>query len=412
MLKKIDLWPRSIEGYRSIMDAGLLNEIYSSAGQLKGKRVLHINSTPNRGGVAEILANLIPLLKGLGIDAEWYSLHNVPSNFYRVTKAIHNGLQGHPRPLPQSDWKVYEDFNRKLAKQLDPQNWDFIFIQDHQLTAALSFLPSKGKSKWLWRSHTDSINTKPEYQQRFLEYLQPYDGAIFTMREYVFKDSHLKHLMISPPAIEGLNPKNLPMSKIEARRIIGKFGIDTSCPLITQISRFDPWKDLPGVVEAWKLAKAKVPKIQLAIVGNFTVDDLQAKMILSQVRKAASGLPDVHIITNQAGPRAIKAFQTASDIILQKSIREGFGLTVSEAMWSKTPVIGGNVGGIILQIIHNKNGYLVNDVEDCAKRIVELIQDLRKRRNMGKAGQRHVRENFLLPRLVRDELKFMLEVSS
>ena len=156
MLQKMPLKSRNIEAYRPIMDSGLLDEIQNLAGLLKGKRVLHINSAPNRGGVAEILANLIPLLNSLGIDAERHSLHNVPSNFYRVTKAIHNGLQGHAHTLPQSDWKVYEDFNRRLARQLDPQNWDFIFIQDHQLAAILSFVPNKGKSKWLWRSHTDS----------------------------------------------------------------------------------------------------------------------------------------------------------------------------------------------------------------------------------------------------------------
>lgn len=411
MLKKIDLKPRSLAGYRTIIDDDLFNEVHALAKRLKGKKVLHINTAPSLGGVAEILASHIPLLNGLGLKAEWRSLPGIPSDFYRITKAIHNGLQGHSHRLSQSSWKLYENFNRQITKELDSQNWDYIFVQDHQLAAILSFLPTKGKAKWLWRSHTDSVYAEADYQRHFLSYLQPYDGALFTMGEYVFKGYRPKHLMISPPAIDGLSPKNRPMTKTEARRLIGKFGIDIKRPLITQISRFNPWKDLPGVAEAWKLAKDRVPDVQLAIVGNFSTDDPHAKAILSKVHEVVRRLPDAHIIVNQAGPRAIKAFQVASNIILQKSTREGFGLTVSEALWSKTPVIGGNVGGIPLQIIDGKNGYLVNSIEECVEDIVELIDNPAKALAMGKAGYQHIRAHFLLPRLIRDDLKFMLEIS-
>ena len=197
------------------------------------------------------------------------------------------------------------------------------------------------------------------------------------------------------------------MSKTEARKILRSFGIDTKRPIVTQLSRFDPWKDMPGAVTAWQIAKQKVPGLQLIIVGMVSSNDAQGQAILDKVRRLTKGQPDVHLFINDISGRGTKAFFVASDVMLQKSIREGFSLIVSEALWSSTPVIGGNVGGIRLQIVNGKNGYMVNNVKELAERIVKIIQDPQMAKKMGKFGHEYVKQNFLLPRLLRDELRFM-----
>ena len=253
MLHPVHVGLRNFAEYRSVIDAKLFTQIRNLAQRLAGLRVLHINSNPSRGGVAEMLGSSVPLLRDLGINAHWHSIKNVPLNFYSITKHIHNGLQGDLRKLETKQWQLYENFNRRLAKSLRPEEWDFIFVHDHQPAAALSFLPNKGSAKWLWRSHIDSTKPNPSYQQRYLRYLKPYDGALFTLPAYVFKNFHPTHLMISPPAIDPFSSKNLPIKKSHASKIVATFGINPKLPFVSQVSRLDPWKDLPGVVKAWQL---------------------------------------------------------------------------------------------------------------------------------------------------------------
>lgn len=411
MLKKIALRPRRFGEYSMVLEQNLLNKIHQLVSELRGKRVLYINSAPNRGGVAMILASMVPLMRDLGIDAKWYSLQDVPVNFYKATKIVHNALQGNPRSLTDRQWKIYEDYNRRLARQVDASNWDYIMIQDHQVAAILPFMDSRGSATWIWRSHVDSADPNPELMQRFRQYLQAYDGAMFTLKDYVFKDFKPRNLMVSPVAIDGLSAKNRPMSLDEARARVEHFGININRPFISQVSRFDPWKDLPGVVEAWRLARRELPGLQLAIIAPLSKNDTQAKAIHDHIIKMTRHLKSVHVIVNRASQRDIKAFQTASDVVVHKSTREGFGLAVSEALWSKRPVVGGNVGGIRLQIIPGKDGYLVDSIEDCAKRIVHLVSKPSRARIMGEAGHEHVRKHFLMPRLLKDEIEFMLKVS-
>lgn len=410
MLQPVPVGLRNFTEYHPLIEPGLFEEVYALAKRLEGKRVLHINSTSSRGGVAEILESSIPLMRDVGLDAHWQTFKSVPNSFYRLTKLIHNGLQGGSQDMTPAQWRQYEAYNRRLAKYLQPSQWDYIVVHDHQPAAALSFLKSQGRTKWIWRSHTDSANPNPSYQKQFLKYLNPFDGALFTMPEYVFNGYRPKHLMISPPAIDAFSTKNAPLKKAEARRIVRSFGIDTTKPLITQVSRLDPWKDMPGVVAAWQLAKKRVPNLQLALISNYSTGDAQALGILKELRKTARGMPDLYLMINEAGPRAIKAFRMVNNVALQKSLREGFGLTVAEALWSKRPVIGGNVGGIKLQIAPGKNGYLVNSVEECAKWIVNLVQNPAKAYLLGQYGHEHVRRHFLLPRMIRDTLQFMLEL--
>ena len=317
----------------------------------------------------------------------------MPTDVYAITKYIHNGLQGSAKRLDKKGWKRYETFNKELAKYIKPDEWDVIFVHDSQPAAVLTHMKNKGKAKWLWRCHVDLTKPNADYQKPFIDYLQYYDGAIYHAPEYGFDDHEPANLLISAAAIDPLSPKNKPMSKTQASKTLRSFGIDTKSPIVTQLSRFDPWKDIPGAVAAWQLAKQKVPGLQLIIIGMVSSNDAQGQAILDEVRKLTKDQPDVHLFVN--------------DIMLQKSIREGFSLIVSEALWSSTPVIGGNVGGIRLQIVNGKNGYLVNDVEELAESIVKLIQEPLMAEKMGKFGHEYVRQHFLLPRLLRDELRFM-----
>jgi len=409
MFHSVETLPKKLRAYRKIIDDKLYAEIISLAKSLRGVRVLHINSTATRGGIPEILGNEIPLLQELGIKADW-QIFDMPTDVYAISKYIHNGLQGSAKMLNQKGWKRYEAFNKNLAKQIKPDNWDIIFVHDHQAAAILSFMKNRGKAKWLWRCHVDLTKPNVAYQKRFINYLQSYDGAIFHCPEYVFNGYKPPNLLISAGAIDPLSPKNKPMSLAEARKILRSFSIDTKRPIISQIYRFDPWKDVPGAVAAWQLAKQKIPGLQLIIIGMVSLNDAQGQAILGEVRKLTKDRPDVYLFVNDMSGRGTKAFQVASDALLQKPIREGFGLIVSEALWSSTPVIGANVGGIRMQIVDGKSGYLVNNVQECAEAIVKMVQNPLKAVKMGQCGREHVRQNFLLPRLLRDDLRFMCKV--
>ncbi|MBI3624499.1 glycosyltransferase [Candidatus Saccharibacteria bacterium] len=406
MFHRVETASRKLKAYHGLIDDELYEEIVQLARRIRGIRILHINSTSTRGGIPEILGNEVPLLNDLGAKAAWQTF-DVPNDVYALTKYIHNGLQGSAKPLDVSGWSRYETFNKQLAKQFKPGQWDVIFIHDHQPAALLPFMANKGKAKWLWRCHVDLTQPNPDYQKRFIDYIQTYDGVIFQASDYVFKGYQPTHLLISPVAIDPLSPKNLPMSKNQARQILRSFGIDTHWPIMTRLSRFDPWKDIPGAVHAWQLAKQKIPALQLVIAGAVSPHDIQGQAILEEVSQLITGQADVHLLINKISGRTAKAFLVASDVMLQNSIREGLGLSVSEALWSLTPVIGNDEGGMRLHIVNGKNGYLVDNIKDCADRLVTLLQDQSLATKMGEFGHEYVRKHFLLPRMMRDELRFI-----
>ncbi len=410
MLKPVQSAPKHFHSYRPFVDPKLFRQVQVLAEKLKGKRVLHINSNAKSGGIAQTLHNLVPLMKSLGIKAEWQVVEKVPDQLYNITKFIHNGLQGAKPLLSRRRWQIYENFNRELAQHIDGNKWDYIFIHDSQPAGVLSWTKNRGTAKWLWRCHIDTEKPNPSYHKRFIQYVNCYDGAIFTLPNFIFKNLKVKRVLAAPMAIDPLAPKNELMDKSTAMRIVSKFGIDITRPFITQVSRIDPWKDHIGVVKAFRLAKKQIPELQLVFVASVRKSDQQGQKILVQIMKATVGLKDFHLLVNQVSERETKAFVVANNIALQKSTREGFGLTVSEALWQKTPVIGGNVGGIRPQIISGKTGYLVNSPKECARRIVELIKNPAKARAFGRHGHQYVRKHFLMPRLIRDELKFMLQI--
>lgn len=410
MLQSQTFTKRIFQDYHSIIDDDLFSEITSLAAQLRGKRVLYINSNQNKGGVYEHLISLIPLLQNLGIRAEWKAISEVPADFYEVTNAIYDGIQGIDYNFTAREWRIYEDFNQRIAKEIAGDAWDFVLIQDHQMLASLSQVSNKGKTKWIWQSHSETHDPGEALMNQLKKYLQPYDGVIFYLSEYVFRDFHPQKLVTSTIALDPLSPKNQHMTTAKARQILEQFGIDASRPVITQISRINAWKDFPGVVDAWLRARKIVPELQLALVGTVTPHDVHAQAIIDEILERAKGEDGVFLLIDRVKREHIKAFQVGSNVILQKSLREGFGLTVAEALWSGAPVIGGNVGGIRVQIINGKCGYLVNSVEECADRIVELIQDPQKAEEMGRFGHDHIRKHFLLPRLIRDELRLMVDI--
>lgn len=409
MLNPVQLEQRRFADYKDIIAPELFDEVKRLARQLSAKRILHLNATAEGGGVAEVLRSYVPLQVDLGINSSWQVL---PANqdFFSITKMIHNGLQGDSSVLTLGQWDVYQDYNRVLAESIDTSQWDYIFIHDPQPASAISYCSEANDTKWIWRCHIDSRHATPDFVEHFITYLKPYDGLIFTLQKYLIPGLKPKHLAIIPMAIDPLSPKNLPMSLSQAHKLIEPFGINLAKPLVVQVSRFDPWKDPLGAIKSWQLAKLRLPDLQLALVGNASVDDPQSVIILEQVQTFVKDLSDVFVVANKADDRTVNAFQKAANVVLQKSLREGFGLTVSEALWAKTPVIGGKFGGIPEQVRHGQSGYLVDSTAEAANRIVELIEQPKLAEQMGQWGHDFVRKHFLLPRLVRDDLKFLLSL--
>jgi trehalose synthase len=405
MLKKVKLKNKQFSDYRSTTDPLVYKEVLDLAVRLKNKRVLHINATSAGGGVAEILNSEVPLMVDLGIKAEWHVLE-ADQDFFEITKLIHNGLQGQTTNLTLGQWDAYLDYNKRLSAEIQSDEWDYIIIHDPQPAAVLSYIKNQGKTKWIWRCHIDSRHATSDFIHHFNIYLRPYNGMIFTMMKYLFGSLSSSNLAIIPMAIDPLSDKNRPTERQEALARVKRFGIDITKPIALQVSRFDPWKDPLGVITAWQLAKAQIPDLQLVLAGNTSVDDPEGARIYQQVCQAAHGINDLFILANQADDLDINALQYVADVVIQKSIREGFGLTVAEALWAGTPVIGTNVGGIPEQIQNNISGFIVKDSDELAQRLTELIRNPKKAKIMGTAGHNFVQKHFLLPRLLRDDLNF------
>ncbi len=412
MLRRVELEKRSLADYGDLIPDALAREIQMLGAKLAGRRLLFINATAKGGGVVEILKAELPLLTDLGLQVDWQVIE-ASADFFEITKQLHNSLQGDAHDLIAEKWRIYEDYNRELAKQINPSDWDFILVQDPQPAPLAGLVKARqpAKTKWIWRCHIDTSSPDPEMRQHFLTYLDAYDGFIFTLQEFVMAGLPSRPVEISAPAIDPLSSKNQLLKPAQAVKLVEQFGIDTAKPLVVQVSRLDPWKDLLGTIEAYGLAKAKVPDLQLAIIGNTPVDDPEGERVLKQLEKAVAGQSGAYLIANQADDQAVRAFQQTAMVVVQKSLKEGFGLTVTEALWAGTPVIGSPVGGIPLQVKDGENGFLVKSVKEVADRIVELVTEPDKAKNMGERSHQTVRRQFLIPRLVRDDLRFLANLS-
>jgi trehalose synthase len=324
-----------------------------------------------------------------------------------VTRKIYDSIQGVRFQLTKSDWRIYENFNKQIADEIGEEPWDLVLVQDHQMTGALSQVQHRGKTKWIWQSHSETHNPDTEFLAQFNQYVTLYDGVVFYFPDYFFSGLMGPQVLAFPLAIDPLTRKNRDLKSDDADRIMESFGVDCSRPVVTQISRVNLWKDFPGVADAWLLVKQEIPEVQLVLIGAVSPNNIQAMGIIEAVKEKARNQSGCHILINEVGFEAVKGFQVGSDVVIQKSLREGFGLTVSEALWSRTPVVGGNVGGIRAQVVHGRCGYLVDTVEDCARRTIELLGDARKAAEMGDFGREHVRRHFLMPRLISDHIDLM-----
>jgi trehalose synthase len=407
VLQTVDTEPRRLSAYDEHADPAMLSQIRTLAAQLRGLRVIHVNATPDGGGVAEILHSLVPLLQDLQIDAHWYVLPP-DDGFFSVTKQLHNWLQGAPGEIDRAEQQTYQAYLERQARQMDQLAADIWVIHDPQPLALRTLVPLRGRA--VWRCHIDCSTPNGGVKKYLLPWIQRYDRALFSMPEYVLPGVSADRVRIVYPAIDPVTAKNRPMSLSEARAILAGLDVDPTRPLVTQVSRFDRWKNPWEVVDAYRLAKRRVPALQLALVGTFAADDdPEGLKIYRDVREYAGPDSDAHLFTDprQVGSREVNAFQTASSVIVQRSTREGFGLTVTEAMWKQRPVIATPVGGINVQIQDGHNGYLVESAEACAARIVRLLKDPQLVEEIGGAAHRSIRERFLVPRLVSDALQFV-----
>lgn len=393
----------TLEDYREIVGPGVIDELRSLAERVRGRVMQHINSTSVGGGVAEILVRLIPLLRELGIDARWDVIKGDQA-FFNVTKAFHNALHGKDEDISPEMFDIFRA-NTDMNLRETEISGDAVFVHDPQ-PAGLVLRKAEVGRRWVWRCHID-VSAPRENVWNFLrEYVRNYDAAIFSMPDFAQALS-IPQFRVAP-SIDPLSDKNKPLDRAAIEKVLEKYRIDRRRPLLTQISRFDRLKDPLGVVAAYRLVK-KRHNCQLVLAGGGATDDPEGEQVLREVQEAAAGDPDVHVLLLPPfSDLEINALVRASTIVLQKSIKEGFGLTVSEALWKRKPVIGGAVGGIKLQIINGVTGYLAHSVEGTANRISELLRDGRLRERMAENGYQHVRQNFLVTRHVKDYLMTML----
>jgi len=412
VLQEVALGNKSLADYTHLAGRGVVQEIRALAEGLNGKRVLHVSATAFGGGVSEILYSLVPLMRDIGLDVSWQVIMG-REEFFNATKLLHNSLQGDPKSLTSSDWELFDQYNEMNARSLDGE-WDVIIVHDPQPVGIRHYAPDHGQH-WVWRCHIDLSEPNPEPIERLLPLIAEYDATVWHLEHYV-PDGFDGHggVQIVPPAIDPLSPKNMALSPDDASYVCDQFGIDVDRPLICQVSRFDPWKDPIGVIDAYRIVTKELPEVQLALVGSMATDDPEGWEFFQRTYEYAGGDPDIKILNNlnNVGAIEVNAFQSQSDVVMQKSIREGFGLTVTEALWKGRPTIGGDVGGIPLQIVDGQDGYLVSTPEEAAKRSIEILSDPELGRHLGRAGKERTRERFLTPRLLLDWLRIFTALES
>ena len=404
MLQLVNVGHKSIADYATIATRGLMDDIRRLAEPLAGRRVLHLSATAFGGGVAEINYTLIPLMNSAGLETEWRIIHGA-EEFFNVTKTIHNGLQGNPQALTSEQQAIFSRYQEQNARELDEADYDFVVVHDPQPVGMIDHFPARS-AKWVWRGHIDFSTPNQDVLDVLLPSIRRYDAAIFHMHQYVPQVEGLPPAYIWPPAIDPLAPKNMALSPEDAAYIVDQFGIDVDRPLLTQVSRFDPWKDPLGVIDAYRLVKEEFPDVQLALVGSMAHDDPEGWDFYNQTVSYAAGDADIYILSNlnNVGSVEVNAFQVHSAVVMQKSIREGFGLTVSEALWKARPTVAGRVGGIVTQIQDGATGWLVESSSECASACREILSEPGAARMRSLAGKEHVRRHFLTPRLLRDWL--------
>jgi trehalose synthase len=396
-----------LEEYRKVAGSNAIDEIKLIAERLKGKSILHVNSTAIGGGVAEILSRMVPMMAELGLKPKW-ELIKGGDDFYAVTKKFHNALHGHEQDLTEKDYQIYQD-TLKINMQSMSLDYDILFMHDPQ-PAALIEKRDSSKNKWIWRCHIDISHPVQKVWEFLNQYVSRYDAMIISAPNFSQKIPIPQ--MLVPLSIDPLSDKNKEISDEEVKKIMERLQIPVDKPLITQVSRFDRLKDPIGVIEAFKKIEPYVTA-RLLLVGGPADDDPEGAQVLAEVRQMAEGNPDIIVLCLPPTSNVeINAIQRASSVIMQKSLKEGFGLTVSEALWKGKPVIAGAVGGIPLQITNKYSGILVRSIDGTAYWMKRLLHEPKYAKKLGENGMEHVRENFLLTRHLRDYLLICLYLES
>ncbi len=398
---------RTLTDYRGIIGDDKISEIYQKSRKLYKKHILHINSTAYGGGVAEMLQSIIPLFNSIGIYVGWRTLIGNP-DFFRVTKKFHNALHGDNIALTRKKIKIYEETNA-IFSRFTHIDHDLVVIHDPQPLPLIKFY--RKRQPWIWRCHIDLSKPNRMLWNYLKDFILRYDTVIYQMEEFSAQGIPGDYRVIKP-SIDPLSMKNMPISRGTISKYLKKAGVDTKRPIISQISRFDKWKDQLGVLKVFERVRKEMD-CQLLLVGDIAWDDPEGQENYEQIYAKVRNKKDVRLIMG-AHDIMVNAIQRASDVVLQKSIREGFGLSVSEALWKETPVVASKVGGISAQVIDGETGYLVkpHDYDGAAKKIMDLLSSRTLREKMGEKGKRHVKENFLITRHIEDWIDLWVEMLS
>lgn len=413
MLSLVEVKPKSLKDYQSIIRPEIYEEIQSRGKTLEGLKVNHVNATAVGGGVAEILSSMVGMMNDLGLKTSWLTIPP-DEDFFNVTKKIHNTLQSLDEDLTEKEKDIFLKYTEKLGKMMNDHYADIWVIHDPQPVGGIKYMNCDINA--VWRCHIDTTDRQESVWDFIKQFLPEYKRYIFSLDKFVPNDLDPDKILIMPPSIDPLSIKNRSMDYNEAKAIIEKTGIDLSRPLVTQVSRFDPWKDPKGVIDAYRMVKKDFPELQLAMVGLIIAkDDPEAYVIFDEVKEHAGDDPDIYLFADPEkipcdNDTFVKAFQTVTNVIMQKSTREGFGLVVTEALWKGNPVIGGNVGGITLQIEDGVNGFLVNSPDEAADKLKYFLRHPEKMEEMGQAAHETVKNNFLHTRLLDDYLKLFQKI--
>ncbi len=390
--------------YSPVVGPAVIEELNILGERLRGKSVQNINSTAVGGGVAEILNRMVPLLRELGIDARWDVVKG-GEKFFNVTKKIHNALHGVREDITPEMWDEFWATGEANSKEIQCTG-DIVFVHDPQPIALVNQKGLRG-NKWLWRCHVDVSCADENVWEILKGHIVRYDASVFSAPAFS-KPLAIRQFLIAP-SIDPLSDKNKEMPQQEVEEVLSSYGIKNDKPIVSQISRFDSLKDPIGVIEAYKLVKRYVD-CQLVLAGGTAVDDPESGEVLAKVMDAASGDPDIHVLLMKQNDRHINAIQSASAVVMQKSLREGFGLTVTEALWKGKPVVASAVGGIPLQIKHKYHGLLCHGIEGAALAVKQLLQNPDYANRLGANGKEHVRQNFLLTRHLKEYLLLFLSL--
>jgi len=401
---------RKLENYEKIAVEETIYNIKHMAEKLKDLTVVHVNSTAFGGGVAEILSSMIPLMNSIGLKAEWEVIE-APSEFFNITKLFHHGVQGMEVKLTDEMKEFYLKINKENAEKLDLDK-DIIVIHDPQPLAIRYYRSNCGK--WVWRCHIDASTPYKLVWDFVINFVKLYDAYIFHMEEYVQPEIDKSRAYVIKPSIDPLSEKNREMSNTEIEKVLERYDVNPEKPILVQVARFDPWKDPLAAIDVYRKVKEKIPDVQLLFIASMAHDDPEGWIYYEKTARHAGNDYDIHFLTNivGVGDKEVNAFQRAADVALQMSIREGFGLSVTEALWKGTPVVARGVGGIKVQVINGKTGFIIKGVNDASEKIVYLLKNKSVRDALGRNGREHVRRNFLITRHLYDYLKLFSKLTA